>query len=91
MSALRYADNFNTKDDSKHETERVYKKDDELPDCLRYALMTWPELPKVQVQTEKPRDLTKLDPEIKKAIERMRRLDKADKPQTSQTVGDFWQ
>ncbi len=91
MSALRYADNFNTKDDSKHETERVYKKDDELPDCLRYALMTWPELPKVQAQTEKPRDLSKLDPEIKKAIERMRRLDKADKPQTSQTVGDFWQ
>ena len=88
MSALRYADNFNAKDDSKHEMERVYKKDDELPDCIRYALMTWPELPKPVILGAPKRDISKLPPDIQHTIQRMRRIDGQNAPQT--VVGDFW-
>lgn len=90
MSAFRYADNYNAKDDSKHEVERVHKKDDELPDCIRYALMTWPELPKPIEQQSRDRDLSKLHPEIRVSIERMRKLDQSYKPEEITTVGDFW-
>lgn len=40
LKAYRYAEN-EASDGSKR-VERVYKRNDELPDCLRYALMTWP-------------------------------------------------
>ncbi len=33
-------------DGQKKAKEEVFKKDDELPDALRYMLMSWPELPK---------------------------------------------
>ena len=88
MSALRYADNF-AKDESKLQTERVYKKDDELPDCIRYALMTWPELPKPVVHETKQRDLSTLPAETRHAIERMRRIENVrEEPET--ITGDFW-
>jgi hypothetical protein len=45
MKKYRYAENV-MPDGSKREKEKVYKKEDELPDCVRYALMTWPSLPK---------------------------------------------
>lgn len=89
MSALRYADNYNAKDESKHEMERVYKKDDELPDCIRYAVMTWPELPKPKSDEPKERDLSNMRPEIAHAIKRMRRLDK-EPAESPDVVGDFW-
>jgi len=90
MLALRYADNF-SKDDSKHNTERVYKKADELPDCIRYALMTWPELPKTRIEGPKTRDISKLPAEIQSAIQRMRRIDKdRDKEEPNDCVGDFF-
>lgn len=89
MSALHYAKN-EAADGAKHEMERVYKKNDELPDCVRYALMTWPELPKPIVETEKKRDISKLPPEMRSAIERLRRIDKDTALAPTDVVGDFF-
>jgi len=70
--------------------ERVYKKNDELPDCLRYAVMTWPTLPKsLPVNTE--RDISKLPDETQATILRMRKID-ADPTMLpkDEITGDFW-
>jgi hypothetical protein len=50
-----------------------FKKDDDLPDALRYGLMTWPELPtKFVVAVDDPtkRNLLLLSPEVRATIER---------------------
>ena len=47
MSALRYADNITAKGEKK-EKEAVFKLKDELPDGVRYALMSFPELPDLE-------------------------------------------
>lgn len=44
MKQYRYAENTKPGGEKK-EKENVFKKDDELPDGIRYALMAWPELP----------------------------------------------
>jgi len=68
--------------------EKVYKREDELPDCLRYAVMTWPILPVPKpVSTE--RDLSALPGEMQASITRLRKLDKEPKEPESVT-GDFW-
>lgn len=88
MKTYRWAED-KAKDGSVRK-ERVYKKEDELPDCVRYAVMTWPQLPKPQA-VETKRDLTHMPGEMQAAIMRMRRLDK-EKPLPSQDVtGDFWE
>ena len=46
MASYRHANNY-LNDGQKKETEQVFKKEDELPDCVRYTVMAWPELPKV--------------------------------------------
>lgn len=88
MKSLRWDKNV---DDQSRKTqiERVYKKDDELPDCVRYALMTWPQLPVPPAEEVKPRDLSKLNPEIAHSIARMRRIDN-QKPEPETVMGDFW-
>jgi hypothetical protein len=45
LRAYRYANNY-MPDDQKKDRETVFKKKDELPDAVRYAVMAWPELPK---------------------------------------------
>lgn len=91
MKTYRYDDNYN-KDESKKLQEKVYKKDDELPDCIRYALMCWPELPKSAPDKEvKERDISHLSPEQQHTIMRLRRVDKEPKaPTESSTAEDFW-
>lgn len=87
MKSYRWAES-EAKDGSQRK-ERVYKKEDELPDCLRYAVMTWPQLPKAAAPLEEKRDLSKLPEEMQAAIARMRRIDNPDtKPEG--VVGDFW-
>jgi len=74
MSAYRWA--HDEQRDGQLRKERVFKLDDELPDCIRYALMTWPVLPKVKPAEEKPtRDLSKLPADYRFTIELMRRHD----------------
>jgi hypothetical protein len=89
MKAYRWAPD-KAKDGSVRK-EKVYKKDDELPDCLRYAVMTWPLLP-VAPPVSPLRDISKLPNEMQASITRMRKLDKepiAD-PNESITTQDFW-
>ncbi len=73
MKAYRWAENTSPKDGSARK-ERVYKKEDELPDCVRYALMTWPQLPKT-LPPALERDLSKFPAEQRAVMERMRRID----------------
>ena len=87
LRAYRWAANVSPTDGSARK-ERVYKKDDELPDCLRYALMTWPLLPSLPV-LDKARDISKLPGEMRASIERMRRIDKAP-PEVTDAIGDFY-
>lgn len=89
MKSYRWAENESPTDGSARK-ERVFKKEDELPDCIRYALMIWPQLPKMATpDPNPPRDLTKLPPEMGQAIERMRRIDNP-KTEPDDVVGDFW-
>jgi len=87
MKALRYAEE--RKDGQTRDKVMVYKKADELPDGLRYALMTWPILPVV----EKPpteRNITHLSGEIQETIKRMRRIDRPPEDDNPTLTQDFW-
>jgi RNA polymerase subunit RPABC4/transcription elongation factor Spt4 len=88
LKAYRWADNETRKEEKR--SERVFKKDDELPDCLRYALMTWPVLPKHVEPKDKPRDISHLPWEARAAIERMRKIDKPQSEEPESIIGDFW-
>lgn len=92
MKAYRYAENTSPKDQQKRQ-EKVFKKNDELPDCLRYALMSWPRLPEGPPEMPKAnRDISKLPEEMQATIIRMRKieasLEKTPEPDTF--TGDFW-
>jgi hypothetical protein len=89
MKSYRWAENTSPKDSSKR-TEKVYKKDDELPDCIRYAVMTYPLLPNPVLNTDTRRDISKFPDEQRAVIERMRRLDNP-KEEPPTITGDFWQ
>lgn len=80
MRSYRYADNFLT-DGQKKDQEQVYKKEDELPDALRYAVMAWPDLPKVEAATMSEREQRRwgaLDDRSKLDIERIREFTKRE-------------
>lgn len=90
MKAYRWAKN-EAKDESKR-TEKVFKKDDELPDCLRYALMTWPAALQAPPKVEPTlRDISYLP---QKAQDEIRILRKTERdPATlkpTDITGDFW-
>lgn len=89
MRSYRYAENSSPRDEQKRK-EKVFKLDDELPDCIRYALMTWPSLPKEPVIDTTVRDISKLPEEMRGSIERMRRIDGREPDQQKSVVGDFW-
>ncbi len=89
LKSYRYADNLSPKDEHKLK-EKVFKRNDELPDCLRYALMTWPVLPQPPLpDSKKPRDLSHLAPEVKVSVERLRRLEGRPEPK-DEVTGDFF-
>jgi hypothetical protein len=91
MKSYRWDENKSPRDEQKRK-ERVYKKDDELPDCLRYALMSWPK-PSASKPVAGPavRDLSHLSPEIRSTVEWIRRVDaKRESPEPADVTGDFW-
>lgn len=90
MKSYRWAEP-KTKDGQLREKEKVYKLEDELPDCIRYALMTWPILPVPIVESTKERDISNLPPKMQDDIRAMRKIDKAPSLKPADTVGDFWQ
>jgi hypothetical protein len=88
MRAYRWAKNEG-KDNQKRK-EKVFKLNDELPDCLRYALMTWPVLPQPVVLTDQPRDISNLPEKMQQDIQRMRKVEKVEKLKPQEVTGDFW-
>jgi Terminase large subunit, T4likevirus-type, N-terminal len=89
MTSYRWSDSEAT--DGSLRKEKVYKLEDELPDCIRYALMTWPTLPTAPPEQETPpRDLSAFSGEIQASIQRLRRIE-GRKPSKQDVVNDFWQ
>lgn len=86
MKSLRWAPD--KAKDGQIRPEKVFKVDDELPDCVRYALMTWPQLPSA-VEPDTKRDLTVLPGEMRATIERMRRIEQP-KTEPETITGDFY-
>jgi len=80
MGKYRYAPNV-AADGQKSAKEKVFKLHDELPDCVRYGLMLWPSLPKVDAVAmsvaEKAR-WAALDDRSKLEIERMKAYEKRE-------------
>ncbi len=73
LEAHRYAKNFKEDGEAKG-TEQVYKKDDDLCDPLRYALMLYPTLPSVDPESAEvgKRDLSDLPDQVRHEIMRER-------------------
>lgn len=76
LKKYRYAQNTQP-DGQKSIKEKVFKLADELPDCVRYALMTWPSLPAAPEQLI-GRDVTMLDPQTRYEIAKMAAFHKHD-------------
>jgi hypothetical protein len=73
--------------------EKVFKRDDELPDCLRYAVMTWPRLPEAPPDPgPQQRSIANLPEKMQQDILRMRKLEKhlKDSREPETVTGDFW-
>jgi hypothetical protein len=89
MQAYRWAET--TAKDGQLRKEKVFKLQDELPDCIRYALMMWPQLPKMKTPDQMAlRDLSHLPGEMRATIERMRRHEGREPEQQVSVVGDFY-
>lgn len=99
MKAYRYA--VNIAGDGQKKQEQVYKLNDELPDALRYALMSFPQLPDntavLMTDAEKAR-WNALDEGSRRDIERMREYLKSQTTEArdlqpvdeNYPVGDFF-
>lgn len=88
MRSYRWANNVSL-DGQRRIKERVFKVDDELPDCVRYACIgLWPELPEV-AQASTLRDLSAMPEDMRRSIERERRAN-AWEPSAETGTGDFY-
>lgn len=88
MKTYRWKDN-EAKDGSKKK-EQVYKRDDELPDCIRYAMMSWPQLPRPVVVSGDKRDISQLPEKMRQDIQALRKIDDVDKTKPETFTGDFY-
>lgn len=89
MQAYRWAEN--TAADGQARKEKVFKKNDELPDALRYAMMSWPLLPQPLPPEEPKRDLSALPPKMQEDIAFMKKMEEEASERPVDTVsGDFW-
>lgn len=91
MQSYRWDENKSA-DGQKSAKEKVFKKHDELPDALRYALMTWPILPKPPVKVD-IRDISGLSEHDQATIRRQRALESALAPgeaDPNDITGEFW-
>jgi hypothetical protein len=78
MRGYRWADNL--RPDGQVKPEAVWKENDDLPDALRYALMTWPDLPQRDIAPSAgQRDLSNFLPEEVWAIERNARINRRER------------
>lgn len=80
MKAYRHANNFGT-DGQKKQTENVFKLYDELPDCIRYALMSFPRLPdpeRAEMTDAQKSRWDSFDEKTRMDIERVQEYNKRD-------------
>ena len=80
LRTYRYADNYQT-DGQKRDQEKVFKKDDELPDAVRYAIMAWPELPraeKTELSEREQKRWDSYDDRTKLDVQRLREFNKQE-------------
>lgn len=102
MFSYRWAENTDGQGQAKR--ERVVKTNDDLPDALRYAVMTWPETPYAE-EASPLRKLDDMPADVQWAMDRQQRiehaeefededLDALDEPgfwaEDSSPTGDFW-
>ncbi len=96
LHAYRWADN--TKSDGQSKREIVFKKNDDIPDALRYALMTYPTIPTGDPeQKARGRDLSLVDDTTRMEIlrERKSRVENPDEERMDEDLvpvtgmGDF--
>jgi hypothetical protein len=87
LKSYRWAET--EKKDGSTGQQQPYKRKDDLPDALRYMVMTWPHLPEVQT-VEKGRDLSGFDEGTRRDIERMLRHEKVEKEKVEDGVGEFY-
>lgn len=89
LQSYRWAENVAP--DGQARKEKVFKKYDELPDALRYALMTWPALPKPIDAESTERDISALPEKVQADIIEMRKIERALEDKPAPTVsGDMW-
>jgi hypothetical protein len=82
MKAYRWADN--TKADGQAMKERVIKRNDDLPDALRYMLMAGPSLPELDVAPSGGlRSLAGLPEDVRRDLERMQRSQRREEAGSS--------
>ncbi len=67
----------------------IYKQDDELPDCLRYAVMIATP-PQPAPPPPAVRSIDGLPPEARWTVERMRRIAQQDADHQRDVADDFW-
>lgn len=88
----RWKDTKSAKDEGLGRQEPI-KKDDDILDSLRYALMLWPQLPEDFIATapSQARDLSAMDEKTRVDIERMRRHNtQHDDPQVAEGLAEFY-
>lgn len=92
MQAYRYADNT-APDGQKKDKERVFKKKDELPDAVRYAVMTWPELPELKAPEMTDREQKRweaFDEKTRQDLIAMREYEKREKARDMDEKNDLY-
>jgi hypothetical protein len=88
MRSYRWANNVSI-DGQRRIKERVFKVDDEFPDCVRYCVAgLWPDIPDAEAKST-VRDISNLPEDVQWAMARERRVN-AWVPDTEQGIGDFY-
>lgn len=92
LSKYRFAENT-LPDGQKRATEAVFRADDELPKALAVAVLTWPELPKIEAPTMTERERKRweaLDERSREDIRRLRAYDQQSQGADADP-GDFFE
>lgn len=69
--------------------QEPYKKKDDLPDALRYGLMSWPHLPE-PIAVSTGRDLSALSERDRRDIERLKQHDTQEDKKIADGIGEFY-
>ena len=88
LKSYRWAET--EKKDGSTGIQQPYKRKDDLPDALRYGVMTWPHLPEMAEGNTGGRDLSSLPEKDQRDIARMLRHEKGQKDKVEDGVGEFF-